>query len=236
MPTESSGRVSPDDPTNSGAAIPASVRFGLVVLNFIPLVHVCLLIAVPTLLSTETWVTAFIFLGVLYVVPALIGRAVLRLGKPLEGIISIHDATFLRWWMLFQLQAIFNRIGLLEEVLRLVPGLYSLWLRLWGSTIGSLTFWGAGTKVLDRTHLLVGDKVVFGAGVRLNPHVLAKNGAGEIELRIGTIEIGSETLVGGYALITAGSRIHAGESTAALMIMPPFSVHEGGRRSKRSDI
>ena len=77
---------------------------------------------------------------------------------------------------------IFCRLPMLEEIMRLVPGLYSLWLRLWGARVGRLTYWGAGLRILDRSFLHIGDDVIFGAAVRLNPHVLTRNEQGEMEL------------------------------------------------------
>ena len=71
-----------------------------------------------------------------------------------------------------QWQIVFNRLRLGGSRRRLVPGLYSLWLRIWGSRVGRLVYWSPGLEVLDRSLLDVGDQVVFGIGVRLNPHVL----------------------------------------------------------------
>ncbi len=63
----------------------------------------------------------------------------------------------------------------MEEILRLIPGLYSFWLRAWGSRVGKLTYWAPQTVILDRGFLEIGDHVIFGAGVRINPHVMENN-------------------------------------------------------------
>ena len=126
----------------------------------------------------------------------------------------------------------FNRFPFLEEALRVFPGLYSNWLRLWGSHIGRLTFWAPGVTVLDRGYLDIGDDVVFGAGVRLNGHVLMRTSAGTLELALGTIKIGAGASIGGYSLLTAGTEIAAGESTRAHLLSPPFTIWREGKRLK----
>jgi hypothetical protein len=84
--------------------------------------------------------------------------------------------------------------------------------------------------VLDREYLDIGDDVVFGAGVRLNGHVILRNRQGRLELAVGPIKIGSGAAVGGYSLLTAGTEIAAGESTRAHLLSPPFTVWRDGKR------
>jgi acetyltransferase-like isoleucine patch superfamily enzyme len=89
--------------------------------------------------------------------------------------------------------------------------------------------------VLDRGYLDLGDDVVFGAGVRLNGHVILRNRQGQLELAIAPIRIGSGAAIGGYALLTAGTEIAAGESTRAHLLSPPFTVWRDGKRSREVD-
>lgn len=166
----------------------------------------------------------------IYVLPPVLARSLLAVCQKPAGRISVGSRPFFVWWALLQLQMLFGRLPQLEEVLRLVPGVYSMWLRLWGARIGRLTFWSPGTVILDRSYLVVGDDVVFGAGVRVNPHVMTKNAAGTTELILATVKIGDRVSVGGYALLTAGSEIAADEETHALLLLPPFSVWKQGKR------
>ena len=114
--------------------------------------------------------------------------------------------------------------------MRIVPGAYSVWLRLWGSRIGAFTYWAAGLRILDRSFLDIGNGVAFGAGVRLNPHVIAEGDDSGLELLLATVHIGDRAIIGGYALLTAGTRVADGESTRACLMSPPFSHWEGGKR------
>jgi hypothetical protein len=166
----------------------------------------------------------------LYLIPPFFARLMSATCKIPEGSIPVGSRPFFAWWSLLQLQMIFCRVPALEELLRLFPGLYSLWLRLWGARIGRLTFWSPGTVILDRPFLSVGNNVVFGAGVRINPHVLIKNSSGELELLLGTVKIGDRVRIGGYSLLTAGVEIAPDEDPQTLLVLPPFSTWRNGRR------
>ena len=200
------------------------VRLAMLMLNFIPLLHaagtlICLLTPWP-------WLAPVI----LYIVPLVPGRLLRASLRSAPTEIPITSRDFLCWWASFQFQVLFLRFPVFEEILRLIPGLYSLWLRGWGSRIGKLTYWAPQTIILDRGFLDIGDHVIFGAGVRLNPHVMEPTP--ELVLRLAPIRIGAGAMVGGYSLLTAGTEIAAGEATRAFLISPPFSRWKNGKRTR----
>jgi acetyltransferase-like isoleucine patch superfamily enzyme len=172
----------------------------------------------------------------LYLVPPLAARIIRCLAPIREGRIPIGRRDFFVWWALLNLQVIFCRFPALEEGLRLVPGLYGTWLRLWGAHIGRLIYWAAGLRILDRSFLRIGNGVIFGAGVRLNPHVLAQNENKEMELILATVVIGDRAVVGGYSLLTAGTEIAPDECTRAFLISPPFGKWKNGVRVAKTDV
>lgn len=201
------------------SADPGIPRLAMLVLNLIPPLHAAGSIA--CLFTPWPW----LFPIALYLLPLLPGRLLreaLR-SAPLE--IPLGSPDFLKWWACFQCQVLFLRFPALEEILRLIPGLYSLWLRLWGSRIGRLTYWAPGTLIIDRGFLDIGDGVVFGAGVRINPHVVEDG-----TLKLAPVSIGDGAAIGGYSLLTAGSVIFPGETTRAFLISPPFSKWKDGKR------
>jgi hypothetical protein len=204
----------------------------LVTCNLVPFVHVVAVAAV-TAAPWARWPWRLLAgLLLLYLAPPLLARLV-RACLPVRcGWIALGSRDYFVWWFLLNLQMVFCRFPALEECLRLVPKLYSAWLRLWGSRIGRYIYWAAGVCVLDRSFLDIGDAVVFGAGVRLNPHVLTRNEQGEIQLALAPIQIGDQAMVGGYSLLTAGTRIAAGECTRACQVSPPFSEWVDGHRRK----
>jgi len=205
-------------------------------LNCLPLLHA---LAVGAVVGIP-WVSAgwrmVAGVAVLYLAPALAARVVNSISPIPEGRIRLGTCAFFTWWALANLQMLFCRLPILEELIRLIPGFYSLWLRVWGARIGRLTYWGAGLRILDRSFLRIGDDVIFGAAVRLNPHVLHRNEQGEMELILASIVIGDRTMVGGYSLLTAGTEIASDECTRACLISAPFSRWEnGGRTNKKAE-
>ena len=62
---------------------------------------------------------------------------------------------------------VFNRLPWLEEILRLMPGLYALWLFLWGGRVSPLVYWAPGSLVIDRPLVIVERGAVIGAGAGL---------------------------------------------------------------------
>ena len=200
------------------------VRSVMLLLNLVPLLH-----AIGTLASLLTpwpWLVPV----VLYLVPLVLGRLLRESLRAASPEISPGSGDFLRWWACFQCQVVFLRFPVFEEILRLIPGLYSLWLRGWGSRVGKLTYWAPQTVILDRGFLEIGDHVIFGAGVRLNPHVMERDP--EPVLRLAPVRIGDGAMIGGYSLLTAGTEIAAGEATRAFLISPPFSRWKNGRRTR----
>jgi len=211
-------------------------RAVLLFFNFFPILHL-FVIAILVLCPPHKLMLFRLILagGTLYLLPPFLAQMIRYSVKIPEGRIPVNSNAFVGWWALFQVQLIFSRWPALEETLRFVPGLYSLWLRLWGAQIGRLTYWAPGTLILDRSFLNVGDNVIFAAGVRVNPHVLIKTETGDRELLLAAIKIGDRAQVGGYSLLTSGTEIPADEVTRAFLISPPFSVWKDGKRVRRPE-
>jgi hypothetical protein len=214
-------------------AMPPRTRAGMVLLGFVPLLHASASIApiVLVLMGRPRWVLALTPV-VLYLLPALVVR-ITAWRRPLAmGVVEFSSASFLQWWFTMQWQVVFARLPWLEELLRLVPALYSAWLRLWGSTIGGLVYWSPGVAILDRSLLDIGDRVAFGAGVRLNPHVLAQLSGGRRALVLAPVTIGNDALIGGYSTLLPGCVIAAREATPPFRSIHAFTLVEGGRRAR----
>jgi hypothetical protein len=207
----------------------------LLLCNYIQGIHIILflsLLLIPWTTPTRRTTLALI---ILYIVPPLLARLTLKIRPLQEDHIALPSRDYFTWWFLLNLQMVFCRFSFLEEFLRLFPGIYSAWLRLWGSRIGQHTYWAASLTILDRSFLDIGDGVVFGAGVRLNPHVIAEDSDGKPELLLAPVKIGDHAFIGGYSLLTAGSEISKDEITKAFLKSPPFCVWRGGKRIKRNN-
>lgn len=224
MPASSSGSA----PEGTGRrALGAMLLMGF----WTPLhaVAVAALLVAPWLAGAPRW-TPLAGLAVLYLVPPLLARAVLGAwGRPGPST-PFGSGAFLRWWALSQLQLVFNRLPFLDELVRLVPGLYSTWLRLWGARIGRFVFWAPGVVVTDRYLLDVGDGVLVGIGTRIVGHVLVERPGAAPELWLAPVEIGARAMVGGFSMLGPGTRIAEGEAPPAMTVLTPFWTWSDGRR------
>lgn len=192
--------------------------------NYFTLFHLVTLLCALVFLPGWGWRTGA-FLGLLYFLPLVCTRIVLLLHPLRPGKIPIGTRAYYVWWFVFCAQNLYARFPQLEEALRCLPGVYSLWLRLWGAKIGRLTYWSAGTIVLDRPFLTVGDNCGFGVGVRMSAHIHADD---ELWLEPPVIE--DRVMVGAYSILGPGSVLKADQSTRACLVSPPYSVWKGGGR------
>jgi hypothetical protein len=203
-------------------------RLWMLLLNLFPLLHFFIIISL--LFLPYQWQFRLILItSTLYLLPPFLARIILKIFKFHSSQFNENSSGFLVWWGLSCLQSLFVRFNFLEELLRIFPGIYSFWLRLWGAHIGRLTYWAPGTIILDRSFLDIGDDVVLGAGVRLNSHVFQRDEKGTGHLILSNIIIGNRCLIGGYSLLTAGTEICDDEKTRAFLICLPFSCWKNGK-------
>ena len=169
----------------------------------------------------------------LLVLPALVVRVSQKL-KPVPGQATLGSPAFLRWWWQAQWQVVFNRLPQIEEAVRLVPGLYAAWIRLWGARVGRFVYWTPGLRIYDRQLVDLGHRCTFGAGVTLNPHVIGPHPAtGEATLLTGVVRVGDGAVVGGESRLLPGCWVAPGEwSPPRLGFRPHTGWENGGRVSE----
>jgi hypothetical protein len=110
----------------------------------------------------------------MYLVPPMLCRiTIMCCGRP-SGIVKTSSKTHSVWWLLMQYQLLFNRFPVLEEILRVIPGLYSVWLNAWGAKVDPFTFWSPGAAVMDRYHLNIERGVILGTQCLLSGHLIVK--------------------------------------------------------------
>ncbi len=171
-----------------------------------------------------------LFAGLLYLLPPLLGRLLmLAYGKPEGRDIDQHSRAFRVWWLLLQLQMPFNRLPWLEELLRLAPGLYPLWLNLWGARVHPASFWAPGARTLDRPYVETGYGSVIGSDTLISGH-LARLQDGRFLVDIATVVIGRQAVVGARTSIGPGCLIGPGETLAATTRLAPFNRYVNGKR------
>jgi hypothetical protein len=139
----------------------------------------------------------------LYGLPLLIYRIHAHFYPVLEGISYLQGKGYSPWWGGHQIQAIYIAFPALETVLRLIPGAFSFWLRLWGSKIGTGVYWTPHLEIADRGLLEIGDRVIFGHQVGLYPHII-KPRKQDLMLYVKKIKIGDGVFLGAWNHIGPG--------------------------------
>jgi hypothetical protein len=155
-----------------GSANAVSIsRFSLLG-NFLPLALIAELVALSLTLADAPGARMALFIGLLYLAPPLCGRLLTWVfRKPTGRDLPQSSSDFKVWWVLLRLQMPFNRLPWLEELLRMVPGLYPLWLNLWGARVHPATFWAPGARIIDRPYVSIGYGSVIGTGALLSGHL-----------------------------------------------------------------
>jgi hypothetical protein len=160
-----------------------------------------------------------LLLVVLYLLPPLSFRLHRRLFPFRKSLTNLSERKYSPWWGAHQIQVLYIAVPQLESLLRLVPGLYSAWLRLWGSRIGHDVYWTPNVEVTDRHLLDIGDRVVMGHKCKFLGHAIKPRGQ-DLALYSRTIRIGNDVFIG------AGSRIGPGAVVSDGLFLPVLTdVH-----------
>lgn len=160
--------------------------------------------------------SALLVLFVIYFLPPIAQRMVLG-GKPLkQGVSEIDGVKFSPWLATHHIQAMYDALPFWEALLRVIPGFYSAWLRLWGSRIGYGVEWPVRVDVLDRSLMDIGNRVVFAREVELSAHVRKKTDGGRQRVLVRGVRIGSHAFIGARARLAPGSNVPSNASVPEL--------------------
>jgi hypothetical protein len=163
---------------------------------------------------------------VVYLLPVACYRLHEALWPLPEGPSRIDAPGYSPWWGGHQFQVMYTAFPALEAALRLVPGAYSAWLRLWGSRVGRGVYWTPQVEITDRALLVVGDGAIFGHRVACYGHLIKRRGDGLV-LYVRRIRVGTHALVG------AGSRLGPGACIDDGVTVPLLTDVGVGRRLRR---
>lgn len=151
-----------------------------------------------------------VLLGWIYLAPPLVARVLISVrGKP-QGRLTQEMQSYRLWWVLTQLQMPFNRVALLEELLRLVPGFYPAWIALWGGHLSAFAYVGPGVVITDRYAVDVGRGAVLGFKSVLAGHMVVRDERGRFVVVVAAPKVEAEAMVGGGAGLGPGARLRAG--------------------------
>lgn len=140
----------------------------------------------------------------IYGVPLVAYRVHERAHPLVEGRSHIAGGPYSPWWGGHQIQLVFIAFPVLESALRLVPGLFSLWLRAWGSKVGARVYWTPALRLGDRALLDVGDDVIFGYDVGISSHLVMKTKR-NVLLYVKRVTIGARAFLGAGAIVGPGA-------------------------------
>ncbi len=178
----------------------------------------CLLAAIAGALGFCILQPGFLSLGILlsliYLVPLLCFRLHQRFWPVKEGLSKLIGNQYSPWFGSHQLQLLYIAFPFLETILRMMPGLFSLWLRGWGSEIGRNVYWTPAVEILDRSLLKIGDRAVFGHRCGMSAHIITPR-KGNLTLWVAKIEIGSDAFIGAGTYVGPGGCVEAGAMVPA---------------------
>lgn len=218
----------PDQARGSANSLAIS-RFSLLA-NFLPMVCIVALVALSLVLADSAGARLALFIGLLYLAPPVCARSLTwAFNKPTGRDLTQSSRAFKVWWILLQLQMPFNRLPWLEELLRLIPGLYPLWLNLWGAQVHPATFWAPGARIIDRPYVQTGYGSVVGTEALLSGH-LARTESNRFVVDIAVIVIGAQAVIGARCSIGPGCVVGPRETLAATTRLAPFNRFVDGKR------
>jgi hypothetical protein len=142
----------------------------------------------------------------LYCFPLLIYRIHEYFYPLKEGISYLGGKNYSPWWGSHQIQVIYIAFPALETLLRIIPGAFSLWLRLWGAKVGKNVYWTPQLEISDRALIEIGDNVVFGNGVGIYSHII-KPKKQDLLLYVKKVKIGNNVFLGAWNHIAPGVTI-----------------------------
>ena len=179
-------------------------------LNGLPFLHLASGLGVTfglcDTLAGRFWVLA----AWVYLLPPLASQlTILAWGRP-EGQLTQNMPAYRVWWVLTQWQILFNRLPWLEELLRLVPGLYALWIGLWGGHLSPFAYVGPGVLITDRYAIRVGRGAILGMKSILAGHLVLRDDAGRWLVLAAAPIVESEAIVGGDSRLGPGAVLRAG--------------------------
>lgn len=142
-------------------------------------------------------------IGIVYLMPLVIHRIHFLFFPFSDGYWVLAEKKYNPWWASHMFQYPFIACPWIESLLHFVPGLYSMWLRAWGSKIGKGVFWTPRVEIVDRGLVEIGDRCVVGHITGMCSHMVADID-GKPALVIKKIVLGDKVFVGADSQLGPG--------------------------------
>ena len=211
----------------------ASITGFTLALNYLPLAQLLAGAAVVASQATSLRSALLWSAGWFFLLPPLACRlALLLFGRPHGRALTQAAGAYKVWWFIHQWQLVFNRLPWIEEILRLAPGLYALWIYLWGGRVSPLVYWAPGSLVIDRPLVIVETGAVIGMGAGLAGHAGTVAADGSYRVDIAACRVGRGAMMGARSGLGPGAELAAGALLPAGRMIKPFTLWDG--TTKRS--
>ncbi len=193
-------------------------------ISFFPLLNLALVFCAIYFFILQLNLQAALFVfATIYLFPLVCYR-IHEFFFPLEeGVFDITSG-YCHWYGAHMIQTIFIAFPGLERVLRLIPGCYSVWLRLWGSKIGKNVYWTPQLEVLDRGLIEVGNNCVFGFNIRMSSHYVNLSSTHGMMIYIKKIKFGHGSFIGTESRIAPGVIIEDEAIVSATSDLAPETI------------
>lgn len=149
-----------------------------------------------------------VLMGIIYLLPLILYRIHFIFFPFTDGYWVLSEKKYNPWYASHMFQYPFVACPWIESLLHFIPGLYSCWLRAWGSKIGKGIYWTPRVEIIDRGLIEVGDYVVFGHISAFCSHMVADI-EGKPSLVIKTIRIGEKSFIGADSQLGPGAVVPA---------------------------
>lgn len=198
---------------------------------FFPSIHLAfILISLFGFLKLLNWQSFIFLLLVIYAFPLILWNFVKKKYPIRKGFeqIGLNSLTGNSWIVAHRLQYLFLTFPAFEKILFLVPGVFSFWLRLWGSRIGKKVVWTPRVEIVDRTDIEIGSYSFIGDHAYLSCHFIVRKN-NKLVLFYDQVSIGEKVLIGAHCHLGPGARIQAQE------FLPTYSKVMRGKYIKGNE-
>ncbi len=177
------------------------------IVSFFPLFYLlCVLGFMGQMLKDFHYYQILVLVGIIYLMPLIFHRLHFMFFPFKDGYWILSEKKYNPWWASHMFQFPFIACPWIESLLHFVPGLYSLWLRCWGSKIGKNVYWTPRVEIVDRGLMEVGHNVVVGHISGFCSHMVADID-GKPALVVKKIILGDRVFVGADTQMGPGANV-----------------------------
>ena len=178
--------------------------------SLFPFVYLSLVVyMIGTLLHRFHWWKMGALAAIVYLLPLVLFKFHSLFFPVEEGEFDLSKKTYNPWWTSHMLQFPFIAVPWLESLIHFVPGLYTIWIRAWGSKVGRKVYWTPRTEIVDRNLVEIGDSTLVGHMTFMASH-LVETRSGVPKLVIKKVRIGSNCLIAADAQLGPGATLEDG--------------------------